>query len=73
MTGSGWADSFAMTTVADFVSVLAPASAGSVLLKHGLQFSSAVLLRSTCRPLSPLHPAQASSRKATRYRAANFL
>ena len=38
MTGTGWADTFAMTAVADFISVLAPASAGSVLLKHGLQF-----------------------------------
>jgi hypothetical protein len=47
ITGSGWADSLAQTSVADFMISIGPQSAGSALLKRGisLQFSNNAAIR----------------------------
>jgi hypothetical protein len=47
ITGSGWADSLAQTSVADFMLAIGPQSAGSALLKRGisLQFSNNAAIR----------------------------
>ncbi len=46
VNSNGWADSLAATAVADFIVSMGPASAGAVLLSHGLQlrFGNAAIL-----------------------------